>query len=171
MGSAAFSVPFCRSTSSAVFLGRWTLGRLQFPTNATNATSIDSGIKRCGNRKQKFNKFFLISTKLCPRPPEKGNCIIHLSYFCREDGVQVQVRTEGTLKTPIPKCRLYWSFLLGVVKQFCRSESGQKQGVKLLQNMVYNTTQHPRPTPQSHTLSVFTVHLVWERWGGGEVRE
>jgi hypothetical protein len=27
---------------------------------------------------------------------------------------------EGTLKTPILKCRLYWLFLLGVVKQFCR---------------------------------------------------
>jgi hypothetical protein len=27
---------------------------------------------------------------------------------------------EGTLKTPTPKCRLYWSLLLGVVKQFCR---------------------------------------------------
>ncbi len=25
---------------------------------------------------------------------------------------------EGTLETPIPKCRLYWSFLFGVVKQF-----------------------------------------------------
>ncbi len=25
---------------------------------------------------------------------------------------------EGTLKTPIPKCRLYWSFLFEVVKQF-----------------------------------------------------
>ncbi len=26
---------------------------------------------------------------------------------------------EGTLKTPVPKCSLYWSFLFGVVKQFC----------------------------------------------------
>ncbi len=30
-----------------------------------------------------------------------------------------QTMEEGTLKTPIPKCRLYWSFLVGVVKQFC----------------------------------------------------
>ncbi len=30
--------------------------------------------------------------------------------------------------------------------------------------MVYNTTQHPL----SHTLSVYTVHLLWE---GEEVRE
>jgi hypothetical protein len=27
---------------------------------------------------------------------------------------------KGTLKTPIPKCRLYWSFLFGVMNQFCR---------------------------------------------------
>jgi hypothetical protein len=26
---------------------------------------------------------------------------------------------KGTLKTPITKCRLYLSFLFGVVKQFC----------------------------------------------------
>jgi hypothetical protein len=33
--------------------------------------------------------------------------------------------------------------------------------------MVYNTTQHP-PT-HSHTLTVYTVHLLWE--GGGGQRE
>ncbi len=49
------------------------------------------------------------------------------------------------------------------------SEPGQKQSVKLLQNMVYNTTQHPHPPPHSDTLSVNTVHLLWE--GGGEVIE
>ena len=38
------------------------------------------------------------------------------------------------------------------------SESGQKQSVKLLQNMAHSTIQHP-PTP---TLSVYTGHLVWE---------
>ncbi len=27
---------------------------------------------------------------------------------------------EGTLKTPIPKCRLYWSVLSGEVEQLCR---------------------------------------------------
>jgi hypothetical protein len=48
---------------------------------------------------------------------------------------------EGNLKTPSSKCRLYWSFLLGVVSNFIDSESGQKQSVKLLQNMVYNTIQ------------------------------
>jgi hypothetical protein len=41
--------------------------------------------------------------------------------------------------------------------------------------MVNSTIQHP-PPPQSHTLSVYTVHLVWEggkggRGEGGGVRE
>ncbi len=27
---------------------------------------------------------------------------------------------ERTLKTPTPKCRLYWSFLLGVGEAICR---------------------------------------------------
>jgi hypothetical protein len=51
---------------------------------------------------------------------------------------------EGTIKTPIPKCRLYWCFCLGC-SNFVGSESDQKQSVKLLQNMVYHTTQHPPP--------------------------
>ncbi len=48
------------------------------------------------------------------------------------------------------------------------SESGQKQSsVKSLKNMVYSIIPPPR-----HTLSVYTVHLVWEGGrGGGEVRE
>jgi hypothetical protein len=56
---------------------------------------------------------------------------------------------EETIKTPIPKCRLYWCFCLGWCSNFVGCESGQKQSVELLQNMVYNTTQHP-PTPHSH---------------------
>jgi hypothetical protein len=37
--------------------------------------------------------------------------------------------------------------------------------------MVYSTIQHPHsPPPHSHTLSVYTVHLVRE-WGGGGQRE
>jgi hypothetical protein len=76
---------------------------------------------------------------------------------------------EGTITTPIPKCYLYWCFCLGWRRNFVGSESGQKQNVKLLQNMVYNTTQHP-PPPHRHTLSVYTVHLLWEggRGGGGQ---
>jgi hypothetical protein len=70
---------------------------------------------------------------------------------------------EGTIKTPIPKCRLYWCFCLGWCSNFVGPESSQKQSVKLLQNMVYNTTQ--RPPPHSQTLSLYTVGLLWE--GGG----
>jgi hypothetical protein len=56
---------------------------------------------------------------------------------------------------------------LGWCSNFVGSESGQKQSVKLLQNMVYSTIQHP--PPPRHTLYVYsTIHLVWE---GGEVRE
>ncbi len=66
---------------------------------------------------------------------------------------------EGTLKTTIPKCRLYWSFLFRVVKQFCR-----------FQNFNYKTPaeyglQHNSTPP--HTLSVYAVHLGRE---GAEVR-
>ncbi len=55
------------------------------------------------------------------------------------------------------------------------AESGQKQSVKLLQNMVYSTIQHSPPTPPpSHILSVYTVHfsLCTPRlcWGGGHTR-
>ncbi len=68
---------------------------------------------------------------------------------------------EGTKKPPIPICRLYWCFCLGWCNNFFGgSESGQKQSVILLQNMVYNTTQHPRPPPHSHTLSVYTVRFL-----------
>jgi hypothetical protein len=87
---------------------------------------------------------------------------------------------EETIKTPIPKCRLYWCFCLGWCSNFVGSESGQKQSVKLLQNMVYNTTQHPH----SHTLSVsihlsilLGLYLVFTKFtlgrgrGVGEVRE
>ncbi len=56
---------------------------------------------------------------------------------------------EGTIKTPIPKCRLYWCSCLGWCSNFVGSESGQS--VKLLQNMVHNTTQH-HPPPPTHFL-------------------
>ncbi len=36
---------------------------------------------------------------------------------------------EGTVKTPIPSCRLYWCFCLGWCSNFVGSESGQKQSV------------------------------------------
>jgi hypothetical protein len=58
-------------------------------------------------------------------------------------------------------------FCLGWSSIFVGSESGQKQSVKLLQNMASNTTQYP-PPPPSHTLSVYTVLSLWEGgvlWG------
>jgi hypothetical protein len=72
---------------------------------------------------------------------------------------------EGTFKTPILQCRLYWCFCLGWYSNFVGSESGHKKSVKLQQIMVYyNTTQHPPPLP--HTVCmVYTVRLLWE---GGE---
>jgi hypothetical protein len=61
--------------------------------------------------------------------------------------------------------------LFGVVKQFCKFyETGQKQSVKLLQNMDSNTTQYPPPPmpPPSHTLSVY----IYEGGKGvGEVNQ
>jgi hypothetical protein len=50
------------------------------------------------------------------------------------------------------------------------SESGQKQSVKFLQNMVYNTTQHPPPPPTAIHCLYYTVHLLWEGGGGSERR-
>ena len=90
----------------------------------------------------------------------------------------LQPMDEGTLTDTNPLMSSLLVTLFGVVKQFVGSKSGQKQSVKLLQNMVYSiysTIQHPPPPhppppppPHSNTLSVYTVHLVWE---GGEVRE
>ena len=84
------------------------------------------------------------------------------------------IMDEGTMKTPIPKCRLYWCFCLGWCGNFVNSKSGQKQRVKLLLNMAYNITQHPSNLPQRHTVcTVYTVRLLWERGGrgGGGQRE
>ncbi len=72
---------------------------------------------------------------------------------------RVDSMDEGTLKTLIPKCRLYWSFLFGVGGNFVGSDTGQKQSVKLLQNMVYITNPLP---PHSHKLSVQYSTLLWE---------
>jgi hypothetical protein len=53
----------------------------------------------------------------------------------------------------------------GCCSNYVGSGSGQRRSVKFLQNMVYNTTQHPHPLPHSQTLSLYTVRL---RWKGGE---
>jgi hypothetical protein len=79
---------------------------------------------------------------------------------------------EGTIKTPIPKCRFYWCFCLGWCSNFIGSESYQKQSVKLLQNMVYNTTQHLHPPPpQPHTVCILYVYFGRGGGGGGGQRE
>ncbi len=72
-------------------------------------------------------------------------------------------KDEGTMKTPIHKCRLYWCFCLGWCSNFVDSESGQKQSV-LLQNMIYNTTQQPPPPPPA-------THCLGRGGGGGGQRE
>ncbi len=81
------------------------------------------------------------------------------SSFCIPENLSgnatARIMDEGTIKTPIPQCRLYCVFLWGGCSNFVGSDSGQKQSVKLLQNMVYNKTQHPpHPLPHCHTLSV-----------------
>jgi hypothetical protein len=56
----------------------------------------------------------------------------------------------GTLLIPdqqLCKCMDDTIYFLGWFSNFVGSESGQKQSVKLLQDMVYDTTQHPRPPP------------------------
>ncbi len=93
-----------------------------------------------------------------PPPPRFIHEFLHM----------LQTRSHGrrNYKDTNPKCRLYWFFCLRWCSNFVGSESGQKQIVKLLQNMVYNTTQHP--PPHSHTMSVY-----FGKGGGGvgEVRD
>ena len=85
----------------------------------------------------------------------------------------LNTRDEGTIKTPIPECRLSWCFCLGWWSNFVGSESGQKQSAKLLQNMVYNTTQHPpHPLPPlPHSLYILYVYFGKGGRGGGGHRE
>ncbi len=62
-------------------------------------------------------------------------------------------------------------FVFGWWSNFVGSKSGQKQNVKLLQNMVYNTTQHP-PPPQPHTVCIYCTFILGRGEGrGGGVRE
>ncbi len=69
---------------------------------------------------------------------------------------------EGTVQYRHQSLNVVFSgvFVLGGVANFVGTESGQKQSVKLLQNMVYNTPQ--LPPPQTHT-----VRLLWEGGRGG----
>jgi hypothetical protein len=56
--------------------------------------------------------------------------------------------------------------LFGVVHgNFVGSESSQIQCVNLLQNIVYNRTQHPPSPSQPHTVCIYCTLI----WGGGRV--
>ncbi len=85
------------------------------------------------------------------------------TFYIRRDAMD-----ERTIKTPIPKCRLYCCFCLGWCSNFVGSKSGQKQ------KMAYNITQHPSYPPQPHTVCIiYTVRLLWEGgdgWGRSERR-
>ncbi len=54
----------------------------------------------------------------------------------------------------------------GVSINFMGAESGQKQSVKILQNMVYNTTQHTPPPTASHCL--YKLYVYFGERGGGQ---
>jgi hypothetical protein len=60
-------------------------------------------------------------------------------------------------------------FLFGWCSYFVGSESGQEQSAKLLQSMVYNTTQHPPPPTATHCLDILYVDFGkgGDGWGGG----
>ncbi len=54
-----------------------------------------------------------------------GKMYVQVPWATHAKQKTVSVMDEGTLKTPIPKCRLYWSFCLGWSSNFVGSESGK----------------------------------------------
>ncbi len=52
------------------------------------------------------------------RDHDDRRTLLHLLYL--RSARYGQTMDKGALKTPIPKCRLYWSILFGLVKQICR---------------------------------------------------
>ncbi len=84
----------------------------------------------------------------------------------KQQSLSTYLMDEGTMKTPIPKDRLYWCFCSGWYSNFVGSESDQKQSVKLLQNVVYNITQYPQPPSPTQTHCLYILQL-WEGWRGG----
>ncbi len=80
---------------------------------------------------------------------------------------------EGTIKTPDPKCRLYWCFCLGWCSNFVGFESETECYTFAEYGLQHNSTPPP-PLPQPHTafLYIYNVRLLWKGGGGvGEVRE
>jgi hypothetical protein len=75
---------------------------------------------------------------------------------------------EGTTKTPAINVVFTGVFCLEWCSNFVVYEYCQKQSVKLLQNMVYNTTQHPHPPPTA----THCIHCMFTLGrGGGLVSE
>jgi hypothetical protein len=75
---------------------------------------------------------------------------------------------EGTLKTQSLNVVFTGNFCLGWCGNFVGSESGQKQSVKLLRNMVDNTTQYP---PQTATHCLYIPYVYFGKGSGGGQRE
>ncbi len=80
-------------------------------------------------------------SKSCPTNQELGALTKQLSSRLKLSGSwNASLMDEGTLETPIPKCRFFTgNFCLGWCSNFVGSDSGQKQSVKLLQN-IWSTT-------------------------------
>ncbi len=57
---------------------------------------------------------------------------------------------------------------LGWCSNFVGYESGQKQSVKLLQNMVDSTIQHPPPSHTHCLYILYNVHFSLGKGGGGQ---
>jgi hypothetical protein len=113
---------------------------------------------------------FLVFGETGGIPRAHRNCyaaFLSFRYFRRKIRLIENTAKWRYLKSwPVKElcCSVYLSqapshpmFLFGVVKQFVGFESGQKESVKLLQNMISNTNQQPpSPPPSSHTL--YTVY-------------
>ncbi len=76
-------------------------------------------------------------------------------------------------KDTSPLMSYFLVFCLEWCSNFLGSEYGQKQSIKLLQNMFYDTTLHPaRPSPtQPHTVCMYCTFSLGRGGGVGEVRE
>ncbi len=148
---------------------------------------ISKGVALQKNKQKKF------LYKADPPPPhyssnamDKPNSTILCLFsndslwpFCPQEFHNVEqtdIPTHGrrTLKTPIPNVVFSVHFCLGLCRNFVGCESGQKQSVQLLQNMVYTTTQHPPPPspPPPPTATHCLVFICCTfTLGGGDQRE
>ncbi len=85
----------------------------------------------------------------------KRLCLYLLAYWGRVTD------EEGTLKTPIPKCRHYWSICLGWWSNFVGSESPAEYGLQ------HNSTPPP-PLPQPHTVCIYCTFILGRGEGRGQ---